>query len=183
MITHLVSMLFLMMLPGGEPSTQIKAIENIKDKTSITYKIVHPLHEIEATSSEVYAKIEADVEKKEIKSVSTVIDVMTFNSGNSNRDSHAMEVIDALTYPEADFTSTNIQQSHDSLTITGKLLFHGVTKEVTLYALSDWATDTLKIQGKLTTTLTEFNIDRPSLLMIPVKDSLWFTLSAMFKLK
>lgn len=183
MITHIVSMLFLFMLPGGDAATPSKAIENIKDKTSITYKIVHPLHEIEATSKDVYARIEADVEKKEIKSVATVVDVTTFDSGNSNRDSHAMEVIDALTYPEADFTSTSIQQSHDSLTVTGKLLFHGVTKQVTLYALSDWTADTLKIQGKLTTTLTEFNIDRPSLLMIPVKDSLWFTLSAMFKVK
>ncbi len=183
MILPLLSLLLLFLFPGGENGT--KKMESIKDKTSITYKVVHPLHEIVATSTDVYANIEADIETKKIKRVSTVVDVMTFDSGNSNRDSHAMEMVDALTYPEATFTSTGILQSksNDSITVTGKLFFHGVTKEVTLYGFTDWATDTLKIQSNLTTTLTEFNIEKPSLLMIPVKDSLWFTISAMFRIK
>ncbi|HTP12644.1 MAG TPA: YceI family protein, partial [Bacteroidota bacterium] len=38
------------------------------------------------------------------------VDVTTFDSGNSNRDSHAMEVVDALTYPDVQFTSTSVVQ-------------------------------------------------------------------------
>lgn len=162
---------------------QPKKFDALKDNTSITYKIVHPLHEIEATSKDVLSQVEVNLDKKEITGVSAVVDVTTFDSGNSNRDSHAMEVIDALSFPEASFRSTAITHSNENITVTGKLLFHGVTKDVTLYARPIWTNDTLKVTGTMTTTLTEFNIEKPSLLMIPVKDSLWFTISAMYKMK
>ncbi len=153
-----------------------------KKESSITYKMVHPLHEIEATSKEADLQLEADPSKKEIESVSARVDVMTFDSGNSNRDSHAMEVIDAISYPDVDFKSSSITQVGDSLKVTGKLTFHGVTQDIVALAASKWSSDKLEVRGSFILSLTAFKIERPSLLMIPVEDALRFTFTAVFGL-
>jgi polyisoprenoid-binding protein YceI len=144
---------------------------------------VHPLHTIEAVSKETKWKITIDTVKQQMKSVSAQVDVMTFDSGNSNRDSHAMEVIDALTYPDVTFSSTSVAQHGDSLSVSGKLTFHGITRDITASAVWSVASDTLKIHGGFGLSLTAFNIDRPSFLMVPVEDTLKFSLAGVFLLK
>lgn len=163
-------------------SAQTKQIEAIKKESSITYQLTHPLHEIESSSKDSHCVISVDVEKKEITQVSVQVDVTTFNSGNSSRDSHAMEVIDALSYPEANFTSTNISQNGDSLKVYGKLTFHGITKDIKITAASKWANNKLIVNGKFEISLTAFKVERPSLLMIPSKDELKFSLVQAFNL-
>jgi polyisoprenoid-binding protein YceI len=161
-------------------SAQTTNLDLVKEESFVTYRIVHPLHEIEATSKDVQYVIQADPSTKEIKRVSAQVDVTTFDSGNSNRDSHAMEVIDAITYPEVTFASTSIAQAGDSVNVTGKLTFHGVTKEIVLRGLSTWSDHKLVVHGGFAISLTGFNIERPSLLMIPVEDALTFSIVAAF---
>jgi polyisoprenoid-binding protein YceI len=159
---------------------QIKSLHVMKDGSLVTYKLVHPLHKIEATSKDVQYSLDADPAAKTIKQVTAIADVMTFDSGNSNRDSHAMEVIDAISYPEARFHGTTVVQNGDSLTVTGMLTFHGVTKEIVAHGTERWSDSQLDVTGRFTLSLTAFNIERPSLLMIPVEDALDFTFKAAF---
>jgi len=164
-------------------TAQSQNLDLIRGKSSVTYRLVHPLHKIEATSKDVAYQLDTDVTTKEIRRVSAQVDVTTFDSGNSNRDSHAMEVIDALTYPEASFASTSITQIGDSLRVAGKLSFHGITRDAIMPAVAAWTPGTLEVRGDFDVTLSEFNIDRPSLLMIPVEDRLSFSVVAVFSWK
>lgn len=159
---------------------QTKTAEALKGESSITYRIVHPLHKIESTSRDFSSKLEIDDVAKEIKTVEAHVDVMTFNSGNSNRDSHAMEVIDAIIYPEASFTSTVVSQHGDSVTVSGKLLFHGQTRDVDMAASMKWMGNKLEVRGGFDVSLTQFKIERPSLLLIPVEDRLSFSFEAVY---
>jgi polyisoprenoid-binding protein YceI len=161
-------------------SAQTKHLEAVKKESSITYKLTHPLHEVESTSNEALCDIDVDLSTKEIKKVSVQVDVTTFNSGNSNRDSHAMEVIDALSFPDSRFTSTSITQRGDSLKVTGKLTFHGITKDILISAATKWSNNKLVVNGNFDISLTAFKIERPSLLLIPVKDMLKFSLTQVF---
>jgi polyisoprenoid-binding protein YceI len=161
---------------------QTKKIQADKKESSVTYQLTHPLHEIESTSKEVNCWTDLDTAKKEITHSYVQIDVTTFNSGNSNRDSHAMEVIDAISYPNVKFTSTSIKQTGDKLEIAGKLTFHGVTKPITINAVSKWENNKLTVTGNFEISLTEFRVERPSLLLIPVKDELKFTFTEVFNL-
>ena len=172
--------LMLFVVAGSVAFAQPRSLELIKDESSVTYHLVHPLHKIEATSKEVQYTLDADVATKEIKRVSAQVDVTTFDSGNSNRDSHAMEVIDAITYPEVDFASTSVVQTGDSVHVMGKLTFHGVTKEVVIAGTSTWSDNKLLLRGGLNVSLTAFDIERPSLLLIPVEDALSFDITATF---
>jgi polyisoprenoid-binding protein YceI len=171
--------LLLLCLSTG--MAQVKTLDAVRNESSVTYRLVHPLHKVEATSKDVHYKLDLDLEKKEIKAVTAVVDVTTFDSGNSNRDSHAMEVIDAISYPEASFASTGVTQSGDSLAVAGKLTFHGVTKDVVVKSSVKWSGNSLFVQGEFAVSLNAFNVERPSLLMIPVQDALTFSLVAAFR--
>jgi polyisoprenoid-binding protein YceI len=162
---------------------QPRAAQLLKGESWIAYRLVHPLHEIDAKSTSPEYSVEIDPTKREIKTVAAQVDVTSFDSGNSNRDSHAMEVVEALLYPEATFTSTSVIQKEDSLFVTGNLTFHGVTKEITMTGTDTWQPNRLDVHGAFTIGLTEFKIDRPSLLMIPVEDKLSFSLAAAFTWK
>jgi polyisoprenoid-binding protein YceI len=170
----------LLLISCSTGLAQVKTLDAVRDESSVTYRLVHPLHKVQATSKDVHYRLDLDLAKKEIKAVSAVVDVMTFDSGNSNRDSHAMEVIDALSYPEAIFASTGVTQSGDSLTVSGKLTFHGITKEVAMKLSMKWPGNSLVVQGEFAVSLIAFNIERPSLLMIPVEDALTFSIVAAF---
>jgi polyisoprenoid-binding protein YceI len=162
---------------------QVKTVESADTSSTLTYRLTHPLHEIEATSRDVRYRVDIDTAKREIRAVSATVEVMTFNSGNSNRDSHAMEVVDALTYPEAGFTGGAITHNGDSISVAGKVTFHGVTKDATMRGMISWSPEKVNVRGGFSLSLTEFGIERPSLLMIPVSDSLRFELDATLKLK
>jgi len=183
MRTRIVFIFGWMILALSCAAGQTKSVECSKNETSVTYLLTHPLHHIESTSKEIDCRIEIDAAKKEIKSVSTQIDVTTFNSGNSNRDSHAMEVIDAITYPDVVFSSTSVVQNGDSVQATGKLTFHGVTKDIVIAAATKWSPNRLEVNGAFNLSLTEFKVERPSLLMIKSDDTLKFSLIVIFKLE
>jgi polyisoprenoid-binding protein YceI len=174
-------MLAAVMFAVGSGSASLKKEQADKGSTSITYYLVHPMHHIEATSKDVQCTAELDFAARVIKSVTVAVDVTTFDSGNSSRDSHAMEVIDALEYPESTFTSKQIDQRGDSLFVTGTLTFHGISRDETIAARPQWSNSQVVVNGTLDVLLSDFKIERPSLLMIPVKDDLKFTLTAMFK--
>ena len=174
--------LILLLIQFSVILSQSKQIEAVKQESFITYQLTHPLHEIESTSKEAYCKIDLDLGKKEIKNVFVQVEVTTFNSGNSSRDSHAMEVIDALSFPDSRFTSSSIIQKGDSLKVYGKLTFHGITKDIVISAATKWSNNKLVVNGNFEISLTAFKVDRPSLLLIPVKDALKFSLTEVFNL-
>ena len=162
---------------------QVKTVNSIKGESSATYLLVHPMHEVEATSKEVAYTASLNPDTKNLQTVTAFVDVTSFDSGNSNRDSHAMEVVDALSFPEVTFTSTRIVPQGNSLIVAGKLTFHGITNDVTATATPEWGSDKLVVHAIMPISLTAFKVERPALLFIPVHDTLKFTLTAAFPLK
>jgi len=74
---------------------------------------------------------EADVTKS---TVAAMIDVSTLDTGEPARDTHVKspDFFDAANLSTATFTSTSVAKSGTTLTITGNLTLHGVTKPVVL---------------------------------------------------
>lgn len=181
-MNHKVLVTILAFLPALLLFSQTQKIESVKDESFITYKITHPLHEVEAKSKDGECIILADVPKKEIKEVVAQVDVTSFDSGNSNRDSHAMETVNAITYPDVRFISTSVTPKGDSLEVDGNLTFHGVTNKISMEVFPDWMNDKLVVTGKFDISLTAFKIQRPSLFLIPINDKCVFTLKEVFNL-
>ena len=124
-------------------------------------------------SKDVDCNINYDESTGKITGVSVRADVLSFDSGNSNRDSHMGEVVDALEYPDVAFLGDSIQYlKNDTLKVTGKLTFHNVTKIIPVKVVEKFSSGETVFNGGFYISLTEFNIDRPKLLLIPVEDKL-----------
>ncbi len=159
-----------------------RRLQAVAKESTITYRLSHPFHEVEAVSKDARCDIDADIDAKTIQDVTVKVDVTTFDSGNSNRDSHAMEVVDALTYPDASFKSTSVSQKGDSVFVDGALTFHGMTRDVRIAATTDWSAGRLTVTGGFDISLTAFHIERPALLLIPISDTLRFSFVQIFSL-
>ena len=119
----------------------------------------HKLHSWEGVSNGLKVATKWNEQKKEIEQISIVVGVASFNSGLSSRDSHMLEVLDALTYPRIIFSSTAIQYTPEGMMVKGKLQFHGVERMVQTKVKME------KVNNKWV-LLEDYKVERPSLLFV-----------------
>ncbi len=144
-----------------------------KDGSTIEYTLVHPLHTVHGISKDVDCDVKYDDTAGKVTGVSVSADVLSFDSGNSNRDSHMGEVVDAIDYPDVAFQGDSIQYlKNDTLMVVGKLTFHNVTKTIPVKVAEKFENNDTIFDGDFYISLTEFKIQRPSLLLMPVEDKL-----------
>ncbi len=142
----------------------------------------HPMHDWEATAKTFKTVITYDDATKQVNSVASVAKVQSFDSGNSNRDSHAIEVLDALQNPNITFVSNDIKQDGEKLKIDGRLTFHGVTKPVTLNATRKDAKSVMTITGKMEINMTDFGVKPPGLMGIAAKETIRIDYTMTFRM-
>jgi len=65
----------------------------------ISYEGKHPLHNWKAVNNTVNCVITYNPDRQAIEAVAASARLISFDSHNANRDSHALEVLDALAYP------------------------------------------------------------------------------------
>jgi polyisoprenoid-binding protein YceI len=107
--------------------------------------------------------------------------VSSFNSGLSSRDSHMIEVLDALTIPNITFSSTSIKYNGADILATGKLQFHGVTKEIQFVVKPKKENNQWLYEGEFPVLLESYNVKRPSLLFVKTDDLMKIRFTLVFK--
>ena len=107
-------------------------------------------------------------QKNEIEQISIVVNVATFNSGLSSRDSHMMEVLDGLTYPRIIFSSSSVQYTPEGILVKGKLQFHGVERMIETKVKLEKQNRKLVFSGSLPVLLEDYKVERPGLLFVKV---------------
>lgn len=154
-----------------------------KALSTVTYAAKHPLHNWEGISHAVNCAMIYDDEAKQPESVAVSLKVASFDSDNNNRDSHAMEVLEGLKYPNVTFTSSDIKANENgALTAKGTLNFHGVAKPVTLQATRKDEGGKMTLTGEFPVSLTEHNIERPSLMGLKTEDGMKLRFNVVFAL-
>ncbi|MGA9121208.1 MAG: YceI family protein [Bacteroidota bacterium] len=181
-VFHVLTGLALLVTLGAAPLLAGAPVHltALKGDSFLKYILVHPLHHVEGVSKEVTCSMDYDDATHTVTAASFQADVASFDSGNSSRDSHAMEVLDALEYPEVSFTSKSITSSGRNMQVQGDLTFHGQTKPVAFPATLDAAGSKISVEGNAAVSLTAFGIERPSLLLIPVEDTLHISFTMVF---
>ena len=178
-MTRFLPALLVLLSSFAAPVLTPKKLVADKTKSVVTYAMKHPMHDWEGVSRSVSAAMVYDDATKQIQQVAVAIPVSSFDSKNENRDSHMIEVLDGLKYPNVTFTSQDVKaQSDGSLMATGKLTFHNVTKPVTVQVSRREAGNQLQMTGKFDLKMTDYGVERPSLLGVATEDqfSLAFTL-------
>ncbi len=159
----------------------------VPKESTVTYAMDHPAHKWDGVSHSATGTVEIGPDGA-VTAIHVEIPVLTFDSGNRNRDSHMAEVVEFYLYPKVIFDATDVTPI-DSVAdgeadafwrIRGNLTFHGVTKPIETVAKVMRDGDRLRAEGAFDVKITDFDMERPSLLMVKVKDwiGLKFDLSA-----
>jgi polyisoprenoid-binding protein YceI len=164
-------------------ASQTSKLTAIKEKSEFNYLLIHAFHKVEAVCKDFSCTIQYDDATRNIVNTSFSAEVSSFDSGNSNRDSHAMEVLDALTFPTVSFKSTDIKTTGEGLLVAGDLTFHGVTRPISFGGTVVSSASGLTVQGNANISLTAFKVERPSLLFVPVQDTLRISFTMLFPVR
>tara|TARA_B100001248_G_scaffold211952_1_gene166251 strand:- start:111 stop:638 length:528 start_codon:yes stop_codon:yes gene_type:complete len=140
------------------------------ENSLITYFGVHYLHKWEGSTSDVKGVVSYDKNVDQYE-CSISVPLSTFSSGNDNRDSNMLVYCRAFDFPNINFQSTSIKVNESTLEIEGKIEFAGEEKEVKTNAkLNSLDNNLFAIEGELDILLSEFKVERPSLLFVEIED-------------
>ena len=144
----------------------------ILDESTLTYHVSHPLHQFDGVSHAAKGKgICHDGECNFL----IAVPVQSFDSGDSNRDLHMLQVTRGAEFPYVTVRTRLPESAATSTTITLDLevQFAGQTfkyKQVP-FERSAQGGET-RITGTIPAKLTDFKIDPPTLLTMPIKNEI-----------
>ncbi len=164
----LILALALLLYPRVAPADS----EWILTESTLTYHVSHPLHQVEGVSHA--AKGKGVCHNGECDFL-IAVPVKSFDSGDSNRDLHMLQVVRGGQFPLIT-VRTHLPETDSGLsTIPADLevQFAGQTVEYKQVPFQHVVRggDTL-ITGMIPLTLTDFKIEPPSLLALPVKNEI-----------
>ncbi|MGL4629806.1 MAG: YceI family protein [Leadbetterella sp.] len=159
-----------------------KKITADKKSSTVTYSMKHPLHDWDGINKAVNAVLIYDEATKTIKQVAVVLKVNDFDSENSNRDSHTVEVLESLKFPNVSFSSTSVIISGNAITAKGNLNFHGVTKATTLTGTIAQTDKKISFTGGFSVLMTDHGITKPTLMGVAADNEIKIKVVANFPL-
>ena len=173
---------FVLTLVFGLCSFDNVKIAADKANSYIKYTLSHPLHESIGTSKDFICGAYYDNASKSLTKIAIAATVASFDSQNSSRDSHALEVLEAIKYPKVTFVSTSITENGNDVVIKGELTFHGVKKAMTINATQFKSATELTLKGDFKVSLDKHKVERPSMMGAAVDDNLVMEFKINFNL-
>jgi polyisoprenoid-binding protein YceI len=150
------------------------------ENSQISYAAKHLLHPWEGVNKKVKAVLKMDTDQMKITELAILTLVRDYDSKNTGRDAHALEVLEALSYPDVRFYADTFIPINDSLQIDGTLLFHGVSKPLSVKAHLKQDKKQWTLSGDFRIQPTHFGVALPSFMMVKMDDELRFTYRLTF---
>jgi len=147
--------------------------KNVNEQYSfIRYEGKHLLHDWDGINQKIKGIAVVDESTDEIFKFALLANLRDFDSNNSGRDSHALEVLEALKFPEIKFYSDDIKFDSKIVNFSGSLEFHGISVTQNIEAgLSKTELGT-ELVGEFQLIPSDFGIELPSFLSVKMKDLL-----------
>jgi hypothetical protein len=144
----------------------------VLDQSTLTYHVSHPLHQTEGVSHAARGKGICHDGQCDFL---IAVPVKSFDSGDSNRDLHMLQVTRGAEFPLVTVRTRLPESVSGSSTINADLdvEFAGQTahyKQVAFQLVKEGGQ--VRITGTIPATLADFKIDPPSLLTMPVKNEI-----------
>lgn len=141
-------------------------------ESTLTYHVSHPLHQTDGVSHAARGKGTCHDGQCDFL---IAVPVKTFDSGDSNRDLHMIQVTRGAEFPMVTVRTRLLETASTASTVKVDLeiQFAGQTAHFpqVAFEVTTQGNDK-KISGTIPATLTDFKIDPPSLLTMPVKNDM-----------
>ncbi len=142
------------------------------DQSTLSYHMSHPLHEVDGVSHAARGKGVCHAGQCDFL---LAVPVKTFDSGDSNRDSHMIQATRGAQFPLVSVRLRLPESALASATLDCDLevQFAGNTAHYAHVPFHQTIEGTAHhITGTVPSTLTDFKIDPPSFLMVPIKNAI-----------
>jgi hypothetical protein len=144
----------------------------VLEQSTLTYHVSHPLHQTDGVSHAARGKGVCHAGQCDLL---IAVPVKSFDSGDSNRDLHMLQVTRGAQFPIVSVRTRLPEAASASATIHADLevQFAGQTtqyKQVPFQLAAQG--NQIRISGTIPATLSDFKIDPPSLLAVPVKNEM-----------
>ena len=144
----------------------------VLEQSTLTYHVSHPLHQIDGVSHMARGKGVCHGGQCDFL---VAVPVKSFDSGDSNRDLHMIQVVRGAQFPLVTVRFRLPEDAAGSATIRADLeiQFAGQTVEYKQVPFQHVAQgNQARISGTIPATLSDFKIEPPSLLAIPTKNEI-----------
>jgi hypothetical protein len=144
----------------------------ILEQSKLSYHVLHPLHETNGVSRAARGKGICHEAQCDFL---IAVPVKSFDSGDGNRDLHMLQAARGAQFPLVQVRTRlpESAQSASSLQLDLEIEFAGqkvAYKQVPFQLTAQ--SNSVKITGTIPATLSDFKIDPPKLLTVPVKNEL-----------
>lgn len=163
---------FILALLAASPLASAADTQWLLDRSTLSYHVSHPLHQVDGTSHAARGKGFCHAGRCDFL---IAVPVKTFDSGDSNRDLHMLQVTHGAQYPMVTVrthlaeSAANDAQIHADLDVE----FAGQTahyKDVP-FQISTQGNEK-RLTGAIPTKLNDFKIVPPTLLTMPIKNDI-----------
>ena len=163
----LITILFLAVPAFGQTDSQW-----VLEQSTLTYHVSHPLHQSEGVSHAARGKGVCHAGQCDLL---IAVPLKSFDSGDSNRDLHMLQVTRGALFPIVSVRTRLPETASASTTIHADLeiQFAGQTvqyKQVPFQLVAEG--NQIRLSGTIPATLSDFKIDPPSFLTVPVKNEI-----------
>ncbi|MCX6180762.1 MAG: YceI family protein [Bacteroidetes bacterium] len=165
------------------PAVKSKRLTADKTKSYIKYYMYHSAHDWDGTCNNISCNITYNDSTKVINGVGVAANISCFNTANDSRDSHTLEVTEALKYPSVQFLSTSIVNQDTNLTVNGNLTFHNVKKPISFKASKIISNGEMTVRGTFSIKITDYGMELPTLMMVATEDLIKIEFVTVFKVK
>ena len=144
----------------------------VLEQSTLTYHMSHPIHEVDGVSHAARGKGICHADTCDFL---VAAPLKSFDSGDSNRDSHMIQVTRGAQYPLVTVRVRVPEQQLSSATLDCDLdiEFAGQTAHFSHVPFQQTIQGTTHhITGTVPSTLTDFKIDPPSFLTMPIKNQI-----------
>lgn len=169
MNARILVFLFLLSIPRLAPAADRQWV---LEQATLTYHVSHPLHQTDGVSRAARGKGICHDGQCDFL---VAVPVKSFDSGDSNRDLHMVQVTRGAQFPMVTVRTHLSESDSSSATIHADLeiQFAGQTvqyKQVPLQLVKQG--NEIRISGTIPATLSDFKIEPPTLLTMPVKNEI-----------
>jgi hypothetical protein len=150
-------------------------------KSTLTYHVTHPLHEAAGTSHAARGK---GVCRAGECNFLVAVPVKTFDSGNSNRDLHMLQVVRGAQFPMVvvRFQLPEAELSLPTIHANLEIQFAGQTAEYKQVPFErvQKGSET-EVKGTIPMKISDFKIPPPQLLFMPIQDAVPITVDTLWQ--
>lgn len=164
----LIALLSLLAIPAFAQTDSQWTLE----QSTLSYHVSHPLHQVDGVSHAARGKGICHAGQCDFL---IAVPVKSFDSGDSNRDLHMLQVARGGQFPMVTVRTHLPEDAAGAATINADLEidFSGQTAKYSHIPFQLTTQGPVsRISGTIPTTLTDFKIDPPSLLALPVKNEI-----------